>query len=112
MPAAGDRYADCRRFIQLSRITIDHIGAPTRLGEREIMGPVSLIKESWEIVPILLLLVVGVAIAIASGVHHLASRRDVRLLAGNLSRILLRVIGYLAALLMLHELLGIRALSW
>ena len=35
----------------------------------------SLIRGAWELVPILLLLLVGGVIAIWSGVHHLASRR-------------------------------------
>jgi hypothetical protein len=73
----------------------------------------SLIKEAWEIVPILLLFLVGGSIAIQSGVHHLASREDVRLVAGNVSLVLLRVLGYMAVLLMVHYLIGMRpVLGW
>ncbi len=73
----------------------------------------SLIVEAWEVVPILLLLLVGGLIAIGSGVHRLASRQDARQLAGNLSGILLRVLGYLAAILLVHDWIGIRpGLGW
>ncbi len=73
----------------------------------------SWIKEAWEVVPILLLLLVGGAIAIPSGVRRLASRQDARHLAGNLSAILLRVLGYVAAMLVVHEWIGMRpGLGW
>ena len=73
----------------------------------------SLIREAWILVPILLLLLVGGAIAIRSGVHHLASRQDFRQVIGNLSQILLRILGYIAALLVVHEWIGIRpGLGW
>jgi hypothetical protein len=73
------------------------------------MGGVGLIKQAWEIIPILLLLLVGGAIAIASGVRHLASRQDARRLASNVSGIVLRVLGYVAALLMVHDWVGLRS---
>jgi hypothetical protein len=73
------------------------------------MSGVSLIKQTWEIIPILLLLLVGGAIAIPSGVRQMASRQDVRQLAGNLSGIVLRVLGYMAALLMVHDWVGLRS---
>jgi hypothetical protein len=73
------------------------------------MAGVSLIKQTWEIIPILLLLLVGGAIAIPSGVRQLASSQDLRHLAGNLSGIVLRVLGYVAALLMVHEWVGLRS---
>jgi hypothetical protein len=73
----------------------------------------SLIVEAWEIVPILLLLLVGIVIAIPSGVHHLTSRQGARQLVGNLSGLLLRLIGYLAAILLVHDWIGIRpGLGW
>jgi hypothetical protein len=72
----------------------------------------SLIVEAWEIVPVLLLLLVGIAIAIPSGVHRLTSGRGIRQLVGNLSGLLFRVIGYLAALLLVHDWIGVRALGW
>ncbi len=77
------------------------------------MASGSWIKEAWEVVPILLLLLVGGAIAIPSGVRRLASRQDVRRLVGNLSAILVRVLGYVAAMLVVHEWIGMRAgLGW
>jgi hypothetical protein len=73
----------------------------------------SLIREAWILVPILLLLLIGVAIAIQSGVHRVASRQDFRQVIGNLSQILLRILGYIAALLVVHEWIGIRpGLGW
>ncbi len=73
----------------------------------------NLIVEAWEIVPILLLLVVGGAIAIPSGVRQLSSVRDARQLVGNLSGILLRLIGYLAALVLVHDWIGLRpGMGW
>jgi hypothetical protein len=72
----------------------------------------SSIVEAWEIVPILLLLLAGVVIAIPSGVQRLSPRQAARQLAGNLSGILLRVIGYLAALLLVHDWIGVGALGW
>ena len=63
--------------------------------------------------PILLLLLVGGVIAIRSGVHHLGSREDLRQIIGNLSQILLRILGYIAALLVVHEWIGMRpGLGW
>lgn len=73
----------------------------------------SLIRKAWEIVPILLLLVVGGAIAIQSGVHHLTSRQDLRQVMRNFSQILLRILAYAAAMLLVHEWIGMRpGLGW
>ena len=77
------------------------------------MGTRNLIRESWELVPISLLFVAGAAIAIRSGVRRIATRQDFRQVMGNLSQILLRVLGYVAALLLVHEWIGIRpGLGW
>jgi hypothetical protein len=77
------------------------------------MEPKSLLRESWELVPILLLLLVGGAIAIRSGVRRLASRQDFRQVLGNMWLVLLRLLGYVAALLVVHEWIGIRpGLGW
>jgi hypothetical protein len=73
------------------------------------MGELGLIKQAWEIIPILLLLLVGGTIAIPSGVRHLASREDARQVARNLSAIVLRVLGYVAALLMVQDWIGLRS---
>ena len=71
------------------------------------------IREAWEIVPILLLLLVGGLIAIRSGVHRPTSRRDFRRVAGNVSQVLLRIVAYAAAMLVLHEWIGVRpGLGW
>ncbi len=73
----------------------------------------NLIREAWELVPILLLLLVGASIAIRSGVHRLTLRQDFRQVMGNLSQIVLRVLGYVAALLLVHQWIGIRpGLGW
>jgi hypothetical protein len=82
-------------------------------GRVPIMGLVKLIRESWEIVPILSLLLVGGLIALPSGVRRLTSRRDIRQFAGNFSELLLRVLGYMAVLLVVHHWIGMRpALGW
>lgn len=73
----------------------------------------SLIRKAWEIVPILLLLVVGVTIAVQSGVQHWTSRRDLRQVVGNLSQIFLRILAYAAAMLVVNEWIGMRpGLGW
>ncbi len=72
-----------------------------------------MIRGAWELVPILLLLLVGGVVAIRSGVRHLNSREDLGRVVGNLSRILLRILCYAAALLVVHEWIGIRpGLGW
>jgi len=77
------------------------------------MGPGSLLKETWEMVPILLLLSVGGLIALQSGVRRPASGNDLRQVAGNLTQMLLRVTGYVGVLLALQYLIGLRpALGW
>ena len=77
------------------------------------MASGSWIKEAWEVVSILLLLLAGGAIAIPSGVRRLASRQDAHRLAGNLSAILLRLLGYITAMLVVHEWIGMRpGLGW
>jgi hypothetical protein len=77
------------------------------------MGAGSLIRETWELVPITMLLLVGGAIAVRSGVQRLTSRRDLRQVVGNLWQILLRVLAYTAALLVVHEWIGMRTgLVW
>ncbi len=78
-----------------------------------MMDAARMIRGAWEIVPILLLLLVGGVVALRSGVHHLNSRQDFRQVVGNLSEILLRILCYAAALLMVHEWIGMRpGLGW
>jgi hypothetical protein len=77
------------------------------------MGTRNLIRDAWELIPISLLLVVGGAIAIRSGVRGLATRQDFRQVLGNVSHVMLRVIGYVAALLLVNQFVGMRlALGW
>jgi len=77
------------------------------------MGPGSLLKESWEIVPILVLLLVGGLIVLQSGVHRPASGHALRQLVGTLTQMLLRVMSYVGVLLALQYLIGLRpALGW
>ncbi len=77
------------------------------------MNAGNLIRETWELVPILFLLVIGGVIAIRSGVHRLASRQGAGVLMSNASQVVLRILGYVAALLVVHEWIGIRpGLGW
>jgi hypothetical protein len=77
------------------------------------MGPGSLLKECWEFVPILVLLSVGGLIVLQSGVHRWSSDHGGRQLVRNLTQLVLRVMGYVGALLALQYLVGLRpALGW
>ena len=77
------------------------------------MGAGSLLKETWEMVPILLLLLVGGLIALQSGVHRPASGDYLRQVAGNLKQMLLRIMGYVGVLMALQYFVGLRpALGW
>ena len=77
------------------------------------MSPSSLLSEVWEIVPILILLLVGGLIAVRSGDERSASGLDIRQIARNLSQMVLRVAGYVAVLLALQYWVGQRAmLGW
>jgi hypothetical protein len=78
-----------------------------------MLGPGSLLREAWEIVPILLLLLVGGLIAVQSGVRHSGSGQGFRQVVGNLSQIVLRILGYVAVLLALQYCIGLRpSLGW
>ena len=62
---------------------------------------------------IALLLAVGALIAIRSGVGELNTCRDYLLVAGNLSQMALRVLGYVLVLLAVQYLIGLRpSLGW
>jgi hypothetical protein len=64
-------------------------------------------------IPILLLLMVGGMIALKSGVRQSGTSRNLRQVAGNLSQIALRVLGYVAVLLALQYWIGLRPqLGW
>jgi hypothetical protein len=63
--------------------------------------------------PILLLLAVGAIIALRSGVRALETGRDYLQMVGNLSQMILRVVGYVAVLLAVQHLIGLRpSLGW
>ena len=63
--------------------------------------------------PIIMLLVVGAVIALRSGVHDLSTGQGYLQIAGNLSRMLLRVACYVIILLTLQSLIGLRpSLGW
>ena len=62
---------------------------------------------------IILLLAAGALIAIRSGVGKLNTCRDYLLVAGNLSQMALRVLGYVLILLVVQYLIGLRpSLGW
>jgi hypothetical protein len=64
-------------------------------------------------VPILILLLVGGAIAVQSGVNRTTSGNDLRKVAGNLTQMVIRIMGYVGVLLALQYLIGLRpALGW
>jgi hypothetical protein len=81
------------------------------LEKRPIMGPGSLLREAWELVPIFALLVVGGLIVLQSGVNRPATSDGMRQVAGNLTRMLLRVMGYVGTLLALQYLIGMPPLK-
>jgi hypothetical protein len=73
----------------------------------------SVLSEVWEIVPILVLLLVGGMIALRSGTDRPANGLDFRQIARNISQMVLRVAGYVAVLLALQYWVGQRAtLGW
>lgn len=77
------------------------------------MSPDKVFEGSLIIVPILFLLAVGTIIALRSGVGELETSRDYLQIAGNLSQMILRVVGYVAILLAVQYLIGLRpSLGW
>jgi hypothetical protein len=77
------------------------------------MSPDKVLGESLILLPVLFLLAVGALIALRSGVGELQSGRDYLQIAGNLSQMILRVVGYVAILLAVQYLIGMRpSLGW
>jgi hypothetical protein len=73
----------------------------------------SVLSEIWEIVPILILLLVGGMIALRSGSDRPATGLGFRQIARNLSQVMLRVAGYVAVLIALQYWIGQRpTLGW
>ncbi|MFO0891603.1 MAG: hypothetical protein U0790_20970 [Isosphaeraceae bacterium] len=60
------------------------------------------------LVPIAVLLLIGAAIALRSGVAELKSGTDYLKLVSNLSQMILRIAGYVAFLLAVQQLIGLR----
>jgi hypothetical protein len=60
------------------------------------------------LVPIVVLLLIGAAIALRSGVRELKSWKDYVGLATNLSHMILRIAGYVIILLAVQYLIGLR----
>ncbi len=78
-----------------------------------MLGPGSLLREAWELVPVLLLLFVGALIASQSGVRHATTGQGLRQVVVNLSQVFLRILGYAAVLLALQYCIGLRpSLGW
>lgn len=63
-------------------------------------------KEVFLIAIILSLLLVGLVIALRSGDSELTTSRGLKVLFGNVSLLLLRLLGYGAGLLVLHKAIG------
>ena len=77
------------------------------------MSPDKVFEGFLIFVPILLLLAVGAIIALRSGVAELETGRDYLQIVGNLSQMILRVVGYVAILLAVQYLIGLRpSLGW
>jgi hypothetical protein len=73
----------------------------------------TVLSEVWEIVPILVLLLVGGMIALGSGGERPTSGLDFRQIAHNISQMVLRVAGYVAVLIALQYCIGQRpTLGW
>jgi hypothetical protein len=77
------------------------------------MAALRMLREAWELVPVLVLLLVGAVIAIKSGLDSHDELAPSRLIAGNVSKMLFRVAGYVVALLALQHAIGQHpALGW
>ena len=72
-----------------------------------------IVSASLIVAPILVLLTVGGLIALKSGVSHVSTGQDFLKVAGNFSQLLLRVAGYVIALLLVQYFIGMRpSLGW
>ncbi len=71
------------------------------------------IKQAWVIIPVLLLLIAGITITVQSGIARSASGFDVRQFSQTLARMMVRIVGYVLALLVLQYFIGQRpSLGW
>jgi hypothetical protein len=65
------------------------------------------------LIPVVVLLLIGAAIALRSGVQELKTGSDYLEVATNLSHMILRIAGYVIALLAVQYLVGLRpSLGW
>lgn len=72
-----------------------------------------IVSALFIVVPIMGLLTVGGLIALKSGVSHVSTGQDLLKVAGNFSQMLLRVAGYVIALIVLQYFIGMRpSLGW
>jgi hypothetical protein len=72
-----------------------------------------IVSALFVVVPIMFLLTVGGFIALKSGVTHVSTGQDLLKVAGNFSQLLLRVAGYVIALILLQYCIGMRpSLGW
>ena len=76
-------------------------------------GLEQIVSASLIVAPIMVLLTIGGLIALKSGVSHVSTGQDLLKVAGNFSQLLLRVIGYVIALILLQYFIGMRpSLGW
>ena len=61
------------------------------------------------LIPVMVLLLIGTAIALRSGVTELRSHGDYARLVGNFSQMILRIAGYIIVLLTVQHLVGLRS---
>jgi hypothetical protein len=88
-------------------------GFKTVLWRLSDMEYIDLLKTISVFGPILGLLVVGFLVSSQSGVACLTTPQGFRLFLGNLSRVLIRVFGYLAGLLAVQQFVGFpTGLTW
>ncbi len=74
------------------------------------MGPASIFRETWEAIPVLILLFVGSMIALKSGSQESSTGRTLRQFFANFYQMALRITGYVAVLLALQYWIGMRPL--
>lgn len=72
-----------------------------------------IVSASLIVAPIMVLLTVGGFIALKSGVSEVSTGQDYLKVASNFSQLLLRVAGYIVALLLVQYFIGMRpSLGW
>jgi len=88
-------------------------GPKTVLWRLKDMELFDLLKTIVVIGPILGLLLIGFLVSLQSGVAGLTTPQGFRLFLNNLSRVLIRVFGYLAGLLAVQQFVGFpTGLAW